>query len=93
MPSLPERRTVHFSGEVQGVGFRMTAERLARQTAVRGEVRNLPDGRVELIAEGTPQEIGLLVHRLQEHFGSGIHETSCLTSSATGDYSGFSITG
>ena len=41
-----------FSGRVQGVGFRFTAERLARHFEVRGYVRNLPDGKVELLVEG-----------------------------------------
>ena len=41
-----------FSGMVQGVGFRFTTERLARYFHVTGYVRNLPDGKVELVAEG-----------------------------------------
>ena len=47
-----KRLTVYFSGMVQGVGFRYTAEHLARRFAVAGFVKNLSDGRVELIAEG-----------------------------------------
>ena len=52
-----ERRRVHFSGRVQGVGFRYTCQSLARDFEVAGYVRNLPDGRVELVAEGDRQEI------------------------------------
>lgn len=40
------------SGIVQGVGFRFFAERLARRWGLAGLARNLPDGRVEVIAEG-----------------------------------------
>jgi acylphosphatase len=47
-----ERRRVHYSGRVQGVGFRFTTQRVARAYAVHGYVRNLPDGRVEVVAEG-----------------------------------------
>ena len=47
-----KRMQVFFSGTVQGVGFRFTAERLARRFPVTGFVRNLEDGRVEVIAEG-----------------------------------------
>ncbi len=50
----PERIRCHLwvSGVVQGVGFRFFAERAARRHGVRGFVRNLPDGRVEAVAEG-----------------------------------------
>jgi acylphosphatase len=52
-----ERRRVYYSGRVQGVGFRFTAERLAQRFAVSGWVRNLDDGRVEVVAEGEPSEL------------------------------------
>jgi acylphosphatase len=42
---------VYYSGQVQGVGFRYNARRLAEASGVTGWVRNLPDGRVELLAE------------------------------------------
>lgn len=45
-------KLVHYSGRVHGVGFRYTACGLAEGLPVRGYVRNLPDGRVELWAEG-----------------------------------------
>jgi acylphosphatase len=51
------RRRVHFSGRVQGVGFRFTCYSLARGYEVAGHVRNLPDGQVELVAEGEPIEL------------------------------------
>jgi len=52
-----ERRRVYYSGRVQGVGFRFTAERLAQRFRVAGFVRNLDDGRVELLAEGEAAEV------------------------------------
>lgn len=52
-----ERRRVLYSGRVQGVGFRITAQDMARRFEVAGYVRNLPDGRVELVAEGEPDEL------------------------------------
>jgi len=41
-----------ISGIVQGVGFRFFAMRAAARHQVRGTVRNMPDGRVEVVAEG-----------------------------------------
>ena len=67
---MAEKRTILFSGRVQGVGFRMTAVHFANGRALDGTVRNLPDGRVEIIVEGEPVEIDSLVARLREHFGS-----------------------
>jgi len=46
------RAHVWISGAVQGVGFRFFAVRAAQRHGVSGFVRNLPDGRVEVEAEG-----------------------------------------
>ena len=48
---------IFYSGCVQGVGFRYTAKTVAAGFEVAGVVRNLPDGRVELIAEGAHEEL------------------------------------
>jgi acylphosphatase len=55
----PSRRRmiVHYSGHVQGIGFRYTAKTVATGFEIVGTVRNLPDGRVELIAEGAHPEL------------------------------------
>ena len=48
---------VFYSGQVQGVGFRYTAKSVALGFEVTGTIRNLPDGRVELTAEGRRDEL------------------------------------
>jgi acylphosphatase len=48
---------IFYSGQVQGVGFRYTAKTVAAGFEISGIVRNLSDGRVELIAEGTREEL------------------------------------
>jgi acylphosphatase len=55
------RNHVLVSGRVQGVFFRDTCRRLARQYGVAGWVRNLPDGRVEAVFEGPAEDVGRLV--------------------------------
>jgi acylphosphatase len=55
---MPVCKRVIFSGDVQGVGFRYTTHRIARGYDVAGYVHNLPDGTVEVVAEGEPGEIG-----------------------------------
>ncbi len=49
---MKKRVHVYYSGRVQGVGFRITAEETAQRAGVAGWVKNLRDGRVELVAEG-----------------------------------------
>jgi len=55
------RYRVLISGRVQGVFFRDTCQRLAEQHGVAGWVRNLPDGRVEAVFEGPPEDVRRLV--------------------------------
>ena len=52
------------SGEVQGVGYRFFAQRVAARHQVVGFVRNLADGRVEVYAEGTPEAVEAFKHDL-----------------------------
>ena len=60
-----QRRTYYFSGHVQGVGFRYTASHVASGYAVKGFVRNLADGRVEMVAEGEPKDLDGLAAELK----------------------------
>lgn len=52
---------VHVSGQVQGVGYRQGCRRAARRLDLVGWVRNLSDGRVELFAQGSDEEIDRLL--------------------------------
>lgn len=71
-----QRRRVIFSGRVQGVGFRFTTQRLARSFPVTGFVQNLPDGDVELVAEGEPTAVSAFLMTVRETFDGKIHSTS-----------------
>jgi acylphosphatase len=57
---------VLIDGLVQGVAYRFFAEKYASRLGVTGWVRNLPDGRVEVLAEGSAEHIETLLERLKE---------------------------
>ncbi len=84
-------RQVHFSGIVQGVGFRYTARRLAERFDVAGYVKNLPDGRVELVVEGPPDQIDAFLQAISEQMGHYIRRIDQQVSSPTGRFTGFEI--
>jgi acylphosphatase len=67
-----ERRRVLYSGRVQGVGFRATTRDLASGFEVRGNVRNLPDGRVEVVVEGKSDQIEAFLDALNREFRANI---------------------
>ncbi len=66
------RRVVRYSGWVQGVGFRFTTEQIARGFEVVGSVRNLPDGRVEMVAQGCPSELDRFQAAVEERLTANI---------------------
>ena len=89
-PSVPHiSREIIFSGRVQGVGFRFTAQRFAVDLGLTGWVQNWPTGDVQLHAEGDPGRIQDLVERLQTHFS--IHHMQATESPASGMYTSFDV--
>jgi acylphosphatase len=85
------RRTVLFSGRVQGVGFRYTTRRIAAGFAVRGYVRNLPDGRVETVVEGEPSQVEAFLSALHGEMGTYIRRADEQDGPATGEFETFEI--
>lgn len=65
MAEMKKRLHAFFTGHVQGVGFRITAEELAQQFKVTGWVKNLRDGRVEMVAEADESILESFLERLQ----------------------------
>ncbi len=86
-----ERRTYLFDGRVQGVGFRYTTQNVALQYDVNGYVRNLPDGRVELVVEGKDGEMESLVEDLRRRMNRYIHHVEAHSAPATGEFDHFFI--
>ncbi|MBN2296080.1 MAG: acylphosphatase [Pirellulales bacterium] len=90
-PATAQRLTVLFSGTVQGVGFRYTTRRIASRFAVTGFVRNMSDGRVEVVAEGSPKEIQTFIQAIQTEMGHFISNTEVKKSPANGQFKYFDI--
>ena len=86
-----ERREVLYSGRVQGVGFRWTAREVAQSFAVTGFVKNLEDGRVQLVAEGRSQELDRLLAAMAERMSGYIRQAAVTTGPATGEFRTFEI--
>lgn len=86
------RIRIFYSGHVQGVGFRYTVKAVAAGFEVAGTVRNLLDGRVELVAEGPREELeafrGAIREEGLEHF---IRNETVDWTEATGEFRGFEI--
>jgi acylphosphatase len=81
-----------FAGRVQGVGFRYTVLQLASGLAITGFVKNLDDGRVHLLVEGSLQEIDQLLSKIQDsRIHRGIRDRTVRCSPATGAYTQFEI--
>ncbi len=84
------RAVVH--GRVQGVGFRYTAVREARRRGIRGTVANLPDGSVEVEAEGEAAALeGFLTWLRRGPPGAHVREVESQWGTATGRFTGFDV--
>ncbi len=83
--------TVIFTGHVQGVGFRYTALQVAKEFEVTGAVRNLADGRVELEAEGSTEEVAAFVAAVEERMHGCIRKTERSADRRAPQFRGFAI--
>lgn len=86
-----EQRIVRFHGNVQGVGFRYTANQTARGYDITGYVKNLSDGSVECVAEGQPKEIDAFLEELRGTMSNHIRDVQQQTAPAGGNYQRFGV--
>lgn len=68
-------RHIIFIGRVQGVGFRFTAHRMAHRHQLTGFVRNLPDGTVEMLAQGPVEDINKCIEEIEENLAGYVRDT------------------
>ena len=81
-----------YSGRVQGVGFRYAVKTKAQGFEVTGTVRNLPDGRVELMAEGAIEELDAFFLAIRDsEVGGFIRKQETEWLAARGEFQGFDI--
>ena len=86
-------RRVHatYEGRVQGVGFRFSAERAAAAFGLSGWVKNLRDGRVELVCEGNEADLKGFFEKMHSIFKTYIRNSGLEWGEATGEFDGFDI--
>ncbi len=82
---------IFYSGTVQGIGFRYAVQRFGSELGLTGWVRNLSDGRVEILVEGKKELIEQLNKSIDEHFNGYIKSKEVNFSAAQGSYKKFEI--
>jgi len=82
---------VYFTGTVQGVGFRFTAEDIANSLAVTGWAKNLRDRRVEVVAEAEEEVLQEFLERINQRFSRYIKDAEIDWRPADGQFKDFQI--
>ena len=88
---MKKRVHIYYSGSVQGVGFRYSVQRIAEGLNLRGWVRNLDDGSVEISAEGDEGVLNNFIAQIDSNFKLFIKDKQTNWEPATGEFRDFSI--
>ena len=88
---MRKRIEVFYSGQVQGIGFRLNVERLAVDLDIRGWVKNLSDGRVQLVGEAVEEALKDFLERIKQRFSVYISDIDLQWLAATGEFPDFQI--
>jgi len=83
---------IEIRGIVQGVGFRFTTQRLACRYSIKGYVRNLPDGNVEMLAQESADNVAELLRDISETFKTNLRDTKIQEVTLNPEYKDFRIT-
>jgi acylphosphatase len=87
----PAARMVYYSGRVQGVGFRATTEAIAQDYPVTGRVKNLKDGRVQLLVEGPADAVDDFLKAVRTRWKDNIEKEQSEKQDVSGKYKKFSV--
>ncbi|MFA5085852.1 MAG: acylphosphatase [Candidatus Omnitrophota bacterium] len=88
---MNKRFHIYYSGSVQGVGFRYMLQSAARPLDIAGWVKNLKDGRVEVVCEGEEAALDKFLEKIKDVFGAYIRDVSIEPQNATGEFGEFDI--
>ncbi len=91
LPQAVHHEVIHFSGHVQGVGFRYTVLQVAKEYDVTGFVQNLTDGRVVLEVEGAVGDVDDLVAAIEDRMAGYVRGVERRAQSRGPQFQGFSI--
>ena len=82
---------LYLHGMVQGVGMRFTITQIAKKTGVKGYVKNLSDGSVEIVAQGEPHKVDTFVERAGNARTGNITDTTLETLDTDKTFNGFNV--
>ena len=82
---------IYYRGRVQGVGFRFSVRHIASCLGILGWVKNLPDGAVEIVAEGKEEVVKDFLARIDQQFTGYIRAKDIDWMPASGGFGFFSI--
>ena len=85
-------KQIIYSGRVQGVGFRFTCQRIALRYDLAGYVKNLPNGSVELLIQGHPEDVTDCLKDIADSFGRYIRDKNITNLPPNPAYIEFNIT-
>ena len=88
---MKTRVRAKIAGRVQGVGFRYSAQRTATSLDITGWVKNLDDGRVEVVCEGKDADLKAFQQKIEAILGQYIRDRDVEWSSATNEFDYFDI--
>lgn len=83
--------TIHFTGRVQGVGFRYSVLQIAKEYDVCGFVKNLTDGRVMLEVEGSQTDVADFVAAIETDMAGYVRQVERSAESRPAQFTGFDI--
>jgi len=66
LPASSQQKRFRVTGRVQGVFYRATTQQRARELGLTGRAKNMPDGSVEVVAQGTAEQLAALESFLWE---------------------------